>query len=217
MSLNKLKLIVPLFFLGIQLSALTGDEVVGNIENEFSRKILVFSAEIEQTTFSDISDPVVMKGRLTLKKPDKFSVDYKEPEEQIVKCNGKRVWIYVPSMKQVVTQDVKDSKNRENILFGFAKFFSTLRRNFKNTLKNVSEQEELVTIESVPRAVNPEFRKMVFLVDRNTWLPAKITVNYSDTSLIIIKFSNIRINGAAEDRLFEFTPPEGTAVVDSLN
>ncbi|GEM_PF-4579256 len=216
MTLNNFKLILPLFFLGLQLSAITGDEAVGYFEAVFSDKIDVFSAEIEQTTFSDFSDPAVMKGRLTLKKPDKFSVDYREPEEQFVKCNGRKVWIYMPSMKQAVTQDVKNVKNRENILFGFAKFLSTLRRDFTNTLTNISGAEDLVTIESVPRSINPDFRKVVFIVDRSTWLPVKITVYYSDTSFIYVKFSNIKINGSAEDRLFEFTPPEGTTVVDAL-
>ncbi len=216
MARNNIKFILPFLFLSLQLTAMTGDEAVGYFETMFSHKVAVFSAEIEQTTYSDLSDPAVMKGRLTLKKPDKFSIEYKEPEEQLVKCDGSRVWIYMPSMKQAVTQDVKDVKNRENILFGFSRFLSTLRRDFTNTITSSQGSENLVSIESVPKSTKPDFRKVVFLVDRNTWLPEKITVYYSETSFVFIKFSNIRINGAANDRLFEFTPPEGTTVVDAL-
>ena len=212
---NRIIILLLILLAWMRLSAMTGDEAVGCFEAVFSQKVEVFKADIEQATYSDLSDVSVMKGTLTLKKPDKFSIEYTDPEKQLVKCNGRKVWVYMPSMNQAVTQDVKDIKNRENILFGFGNFLSTLRRDFTNTLTKSSGKDGLLEIESVPKTGGFDFRKVVFLVDRENWLPVKITVFYTDTSLIYVKFYHTKINTVAADALFEFTPPEGTTIVDT--
>ncbi len=212
---NKIKILLPCILLGLQLSAMTGDEAVSYFEAFFAQKVTVFKADIEQATYSDLSDVSVMKGRLTLKNPDKFSIEYEEPEKQVVKCDGKVVWVYVPSMNQAVTQEVKNVKNRDNILFGFGKFLATLRRDFSNNLNKLPGKENLLEIESVPKAAGCDFRKVVFLVDREVWLPVKITVYYTETSFVYVNFFNPKTNTGAADSLFEFTPPEGTTIVEA--
>ena len=212
---NRLKIILALILLGLRLSAMTGNEALGYFETVFSQKAGVFQADIEQATYSDVSDVSVMKGRLVLKKPDKFSIEYDEPEKQTVKCDGRKVWVYIPSMNQAVTQEVKEIKNRDNILFGFGKFLSSVRLNFTNTLSVKPGKEGLLEIESVPKSGAYDFRKVVFLIDREAWLPVKITVYYSETSFVYVKFYHPRTDTGAADSLFEFTPPEGTTIVDA--
>jgi outer membrane lipoprotein carrier protein len=197
-------------------SALTAEEIIDKMLAAYKDKVSTVRCELEQTLFiSEMESVQKMKGTLTLKKPDKFFVEYNEPMKQLVKCNGKTMWLYFPATKQVIVQDAEDLKNKENILFGFTSFAEKLKKDYTNKAPEDPGSDKVYTIESAPKGEFTEFTKLIFQVDRETYLPVKISVYTSDTDYIAVSFSNMKINDEVRDEVFDFKMPEDAVIISS--
>ncbi|MEI7904135.1 MAG: outer membrane lipoprotein carrier protein LolA [Candidatus Firestonebacteria bacterium] len=195
--------------------SLTGDEAVGYFSAVFEEKVNTFKADVLQTVaVSDLEAPQKLKGRLVLKKPDKFSVEYIEPRQQ-VKCNGKNVWIYMEAENQVLVQDLKDLNAKDNILFGFNSFINKLKKNYINSIVSKDNSRDLVEVEALPREGETGLSKIRLVIDSLRWLPVGITVYYSETNYISVVFSNQTVNEKVRDEIFEFKTPEGAIIINT--
>ena len=173
-----------------------------------------FRADVLQTiSISDLEAPQQLKGQLVLKKPDKFSVEYSKPKQQ-VKCNGKNVWIYMQEENQVIVQDLKEFKAKENILFGFNSFTERLKSDFVNVLIFKNSAKNIVEVESVPKNDAFNLSRIRFTIDTLKWLPLKITVYYSDNNYISVAFTKPLINEKLKQGFFEFKIPEDATIIN---
>ena len=62
-----------------------------------------FTANFQQSTnIGSLGRSQKAHGRVYLKKPGMMRWEYEKPEEQLIVSNGKLLWIYDPSLNQVI-------------------------------------------------------------------------------------------------------------------
>jgi len=199
--------------------SLSVEEIINNLTEVMNNKMDTFQSDVEQIIYvSDMESSQSMKGSITLKKPNKIYLNYTEPFNQLVISNGKTIWIYFPNMKQVIVQDISETKNKEYFLFQFNYLVDSIKNKFK--MKILKEEEldgkEAVVIELTPKDENAEFIKINGWFDKKRWLPLSFSVYYNEISNISITFKNSKLNPDIKSDIFEFKIPEGVEVISSL-
>src|ERR671930_99006 len=81
--------------------AATLDDVVRDLENAYSR-MTDLRAEFSQTAFNkSLNQTIPAQGTVYLKKGGKLRWEYTEPTPQQIVSDGKKLWVYTPSLNQV--------------------------------------------------------------------------------------------------------------------
>ena len=214
----KLKSLIVIFLMFGALHAITFDQIIDSMEFVHYKKIQTITSDIQQMVkIADMESTQKMTGTMVMKSPDKFYIEYSNPEKQTVVTDGKKVWFYVESTKQVIVQDVKDIKQKDNIFFNFGSFIKTLKEDYDSIVLKGEKvnSRRTVCFESKPKSAESEFTKIAFWIDRELWLPVRITVFFNETSTITVDFNNIKVNEDVDDSKFNFKVTNEMSVISS--
>src|SRR3989475_7740965 len=81
-------------------SAQSLDDVVRDIESSYSR-MTDLRAEFTQTAFNkSLNQTIPARGTVYLKKGGKLRWEYTEPTPQEIVSDGKKLWVYTPTLNQ---------------------------------------------------------------------------------------------------------------------
>jgi len=133
-----------------------------------------------------------------------------EDENSIIVSNGKTMRIYDKKKNEVVKMELPETEKPE---FDYGKFIKNMLEN--NDVKLAGGEKvsgrDCYVIEVTPK--NETFyAKQKLWIDKEFWYPIKIEINYGEFSSAIEY--QIEFNTGISDDVFEFTPPEGTKVVE---
>jgi len=195
------------------------DEAIEKLTDSFNNKLETFRAEVTQEVkMADMTEPQVLKGKITIKKPDKIMLEYTTPVKQDIISDGKTLWVYFKEQNQVIVQDVAKGENKDNIIFQLPKYLKYLTDKYVGSLKEEEKYEEkdAVLMEFVPKTDGEDFTRIKLWVDKEKWLPFSTTVYIGENNSITVKFSDIKTNETVEDSIFDFTIPEGVEKITSL-
>ena len=195
------------------------DEAIEKLTDSFNNKLETFRAEVTQEVkMADMTEPQVLKGKITIKKPDKIMLEYSMPVKQDIISDGRTLWVYFKEQNQVIVQDVAKGENKDNIIFQLPKYLKYLTDKYVGSLKEEEKYEEkdAVLMEFVPKTDGEDFTRIKLWVDKEKWLPFSTTVYIGENNSITVKFSDIKTNETVEDSIFDFTIPEGVEKITSL-
>ena len=89
-------------------AAPTLDEVVRGVEAAYGR-MSDLKAEFTQSAFNkSLNQTIPAQGTVYLKKGGKLRWDYSEPTPQQIVSDGKKLWVYTPSLNQVNVGDAPE-------------------------------------------------------------------------------------------------------------
>mgnify|MGYP005844640439 CR=1 FL=1 len=164
------------------------------------------------TSLENFADEVE-EGKIFLKKGGKIKFNYTKPEGKIAVSNGKTAFIYIPEdncvykikipfnskippLLKIVMGKVVPSKE-------FFCAFSTKRG-------------DVTTIELGLMEKDPSFRRVEVAIDEKSAFFSKINyVDQFNNKVVFEFFEGISNKGIPEDT-FNFIPPEGTKIIESL-
>lgn len=204
-----------LLFLSSASAAFTLDQVLGemetqnkvlkNIQFDFRQEIKFFNSE----TLNEV------KGSAIFQKPGQMRIQKKQPEDQILISNGKKMWVYTPAYKQVWTGPSTNWMGASFLPKGLVpmdNFVKELKNNFLMKLKS-GDPANRADVRILAEPKNPELGyRMELLISTSTWLPVK-TVFQSDTARIVTELLNTKINLDIPSHTFRFITPKGTEVI----
>jgi len=79
------------------------DDVVREIENVYSR-MTDLRADFTQTAFNkSLNQSIPARGTVYLKKGGKLRWEYTEPTPQEIVSDGKKLWVYTPTLNQAIS------------------------------------------------------------------------------------------------------------------
>jgi len=146
-------------------------------------------------------------GTMALERPGRFRWQTKDPMEQLVVADGKKMWVYDADLEQVTV------KKQEKGLGGTAALFlsgvdDTVTRDF-----NVTQESKGKTLafdlKSKSAKENFQRIKLVFTQDNLTGLEL-----YDQLGQVTsVKLVQIKSNPKLPAKLFQFKPPKGVDVV----
>jgi len=177
-----------------------GEKLLKNLQNKFE-KVKDLSADFQQST----NEKAILNGKFFFKKEDKLRIEFKS---STLISDGATNWSYNQKENKVII-----SKNDENnaspfslqrVLFDYPKecFVASEVNNGTEVLVLTPNKDSSIGYSLIKIWINKEN-----LINR-------IILKDKADNLIQIDFSKYKVNRKISDSKFNFTPPEGSKVID---
>lgn len=211
LRLNILKIsILALFMSAGALKAqddnITAQDIITNVQNAY-KDITDAKASFSQTVKYGKSKAQSSSGTLYIKKENKYRI---ETGSQTIVTDGSTSWSYSPSKKQCVIDYYKETGNTfspNKYLFQYPEnFYSDLAGSEKLSGKDVY----VLTLK--PRE-SGYVKSAKLWVGKDDWIIKKIYI-VTDESTATYSLKNVQTNIGVANSKFNFSPPEGTEIID---
>jgi outer membrane lipoprotein carrier protein len=146
-------------------------------------------------------------GLFYLRRPDRFRWEYLAPEQQLIVCDGRDIWVYEQDLQQVTIRSLAQAT-------GATPAMVLARSNAVGELFTVAEsgtRDGLEWFRLTPRAADPEFRGLELGFRADDLRSMKFTDRLQQTT--VIEFTALDRRARLADALFRYTPPKGVDVV----
>lgn len=169
---------------------------VETIQAKFCQVVYIKAAGCYQEGF---------RGWVYMERPDKFRLEVKEPEPQVVVGDGKWVWTYLPADSQVCRSPwVQDLFSPLLILEDYTKRFKV----------EVGAGPEPAKLKLIPYKEGYPFTQIVLELDPQSGEVRAVEVTDGIGNKIRFELAEIRYNQPIPPERFRFTPPPGVEVVE---
>lgn len=177
----------------------------------FVSGVQTLSAEFEQVQRDDNGQELSRRsGRFELARPGRFRWEYIQPYEQLMVCDGQRVYNYEPDLAQVSV------RSADEILRGtpaalLAQAGADLGAGFAIEDGGRDAGADLVRLK--PREEEGDFRAIEMWLANG--VPQRMRFIDSLGGTTDVRFSQIRTGIALEPARFRFVTPSGVEVIDA--
>jgi len=203
-------LLLGLFVLHTPLTGADAEKVIEEVQKQFkkAKTLEIQFKEINRfkltNTTSEIFGTFIIKGK------DNFHFD---SEAQTIATNGTTFWRYNKIENQVLIDDAK--KENQEVLIN--NFLYDMQENYYSQLVDEHKEngKKIYVIKLTPKPSNDTFFTSIKIwVEDKSWKINRVIYtdyNENETEYVIEK---IIFNKEFPDSLFNFSPPEGSEVVD---
>lgn len=175
------------------------DAVLKNIQYKFN-SITDLSAQITQS----VNDKVNLKGKVFYKKDNCLRFEF---DNMIIVSDGETSWNYNKKQDKVIITDYDTEGNKilsiRQIIFEYP----------EDCELNTYESEGKIVLELIPQDDTFSFNSIKLYVNSDN-LITKVFVDDPATGAIQIDLSNYQLNKNLPDSYFQFSPPEGSQILD---
>ncbi|PYN29390.1 MAG: outer membrane lipoprotein carrier protein LolA [Candidatus Rokuibacteriota bacterium] len=213
---NALTLVVVCLSLGVAsaVPAQTLEDVVRDLETAYGR-MADLRAEFTQTAFNkSLNQTIPAQGTVYLKKGGKLRWEYTEPTPQEIVSDGKKLWVYTPSLNQVNVGDAPEALAGPagSFLAGLGRLRAEFSVRFLNPAQPTDAEGNWV-LDLEPKQPLPTLARLILSVDAKTWAVRKAVVYDQFENTVTMRLTKVAINSSLPDRLFTFVVPKGVATV----
>jgi outer membrane lipoprotein carrier protein len=141
--------------------------------------------------------------------PGKFRWAYEKPYEQLMVCDGEKIWMYDPDLAQVTVRPAEEALAGTPAELLSRR--STLGGQF--TLEDGGIQGDVQVVRLKPKFADGDFKSIELSLRGSA--PVKMLFHDQLGGTSEVKFGDVRINQKVDDKQFRFTPPKGAEVVEA--
>jgi len=168
----------------------------------------------QETASSTLKETQHSEGIVYFKKPGMMRWEYKTPVKDLIVSDGNTLWIYQPDLRQVMVGRAEDQGLVKNLLAGVG----GLKEEFDITLEgdkgpNTSGKGDSYLLRLHPRIPQPNIKGLQMVVDKKTFLVAKVIAYDPFGNITTVSFEKVKTNQSLSPQLFHFEIPEGVEVV----
>ncbi len=152
-----------------------------------------------------------IEGHLIAKKGNKYKITIDDRE---IICNGKTVWNYSKSENKVFISDFEDNEEQisiDKIFFSFLNSFEPVKLSVLNNSDGTSAYILTLKTDETFRT-SQHINSVKIMIHKETYDILQFQIFEPQKMTWVIK--NLRLRKKADDKLFDFQIPEGTAIVD---
>jgi outer membrane lipoprotein carrier protein len=174
------------------------------------------SARFQQTaTNRTLNSVQEASGVFLAKRPGRMRWEYQKPDARLFVTDGKTLWAYSPSEKQVVVQDLADAMT-SRLPLAFLAGNCVLATDFD--IGSVEHAGTRVTpgtriLDLKPKRPEAGIARMLLEVSTKNYTVEKTTLFDAYGNTTAIALSHLKLNGGLDDQQFRFAPPPGVVVV----
>ncbi|MFN3532959.1 MAG: LolA family protein [Candidatus Brocadia sp.] len=199
------------------------DEVLAEIDKA-NTAFKTLKADVTFTrTITLLESTETSQGEMSYKKPKKLYLKFYPPRNEINIVDGKYVWVYHPSEKQVEKYEMDKSKQSSQSLsffeFGYGESVESAKKDYKITLLETKEdgKKRFYILDLRPKDPKSQYSDIRLWIEEGFWLPSRIELYESDGEVVnVIELKNIKLNKSMSDKLFIFDVPRGVEVIEPL-
>jgi len=175
------------------------DAVLKNIQDKLN-SITDLSAQITQS----VNGKVNLKGKVFYKKDNCLRFEF---DNMLIVSDGETSWNYNKKQDKVIITDYDTEGNKilsiRQIIFEYP----------EDCELNTIESEGKKVLELIPKDDTFSFNSVKLFIDSEN-LITKVLVDDPATGTIQIDLSNYQLNKNLPESYFQFSPPEGSQVLD---
>ncbi|MEN9847266.1 MAG: hypothetical protein RL368_6 [Pseudomonadota bacterium] len=195
----------------VLLAALPSFSMADEVLNKFLNELQTLHASFEQKQFNDKGKLLESsQGEVYLQRPGKFRWDYQKPYQQLIVADGKQVWVYDDDLEQVTIKPLDEALGKTPALL-LTKNSNKIENDF--TVSNMPQQDANSTVFMLkPKGKQVQFDSIRITLQQQNLNAMELVDNLGQITRI--QFKPITTNKPLDAKLFTFTPPEGTDVVE---
>src|SRR5216110_1832056 len=181
--------------------AQTLEGVVRDLETAYGR-MTDLRAEFTQTAFNKSLDQTIpAQGTVYLKKGGKLRWEYTEPTPQEIVSDGKKLWVYTPSLNQVNVGDAPEALAGPagSFLAGLGRLRAEFSVRFLNPTEPKDAEGDWV-LDLIPKQPLPTLARLILSVDAKTWAVRKAVVYDQFENTVTMRLTKVAINSSLPDR-----------------
>src|SRR5258705_11759955 len=190
------------------------DAVGLEIETVYGR-MTDLRADFTQTAFNkSLNQTIPARGTVYLKKGGKLRWEYVEPTPQEIVSDGKKLWVYTPTLNQA------NVANAPEALAGPAGSFlaglGRLRTEFQVRFLNPAQPKDADghwVLDLTPKQPLPTLARLILALDAKSWEIRKAVVHDQFENTVTMRFTKMAVNSGLPDRTFTFVAPKGVVIV----
>lgn len=148
-------------------------------------------------------------GKFYLSRPGKFRWNYQKPFAQEIVSNGGKVWFYDADLEQVTVKALDDSLGSTPALLLTGQV--DIEEKFK--LEEQGREDDLHWVKLSPKNEESGFKYILIGLNGGQLGGMELSDNFGQ--LTRIYFSNIQVNPALSDTLFNFKAPKGADIFEN--
>ena len=196
------------------VSAQTLDDVVREIETAYSR-MTDLRADVTQTAFNkSLNQTIPARGTVYLKKGGKLRWEYTEPTPQEIVSDGKKLWVYTPTLNQANVSEAPQALAGPagSFLAGLGRLRSEFQVRFLNPAQPKDADGNWV-LDLTPKQPLPTLARLILSVDGKNWEIRKAVLHDQFENTVTMRFTKMAVNSGLPDRTFTFVAPKGVVIV----
>jgi outer membrane lipoprotein carrier protein len=172
-----------------------------------------FSADFVQNYESGVlKKKISERGTVQVKKPGMMRWDYTTPTKKQFISNGKKMYWWVPSNKEVTVMDAPQDQATTAVLFLAGK--GNVTRDFTASLLPDAPAGTW-HLKLLPKLQERDYDWLELTVDRQTFQIKTLTAADRQGGQSTFVFSNFKENVGLADKIFEFKIPRGADVINA--
>jgi outer membrane lipoprotein carrier protein len=190
------------------------DDVVREIEAVYSR-MTDLRADFTQTAFNkSLNQTIPARGTVYLKKGGKLRWEYTEPTPQEIISDGKKLWVYTPTLNQANVADAPEALAGPagSFLAGLGRLRTEFQVRFLNPAQP-KDAEGNWALDLTPKQPLPTLTRLILSVDPKGWEIRKAVVHDQFENTVTMRFTKMAVNSGLPDRTFTFVAPKGVVIV----
>ena len=190
------------------------DDVVREIENVYSR-MTDLRADFTQTAFNkSLNQSIPARGTVYLKKGGKLRWEYTEPTPHEIVSDGKKLWVYTPTLNQANVADAPEALAGPagSFLAGLGRLRTEFQVRFLNPAQPKDADGNWV-LDLTPKQPLPTLTRLILSVDAKSWEVRKAVVHDQFENTVTMRFTKMAVNSGLPERTFTFVAPKGVVIV----
>jgi outer membrane lipoprotein carrier protein len=210
---NKRILIAAALLFGIAASVIqpvnaqTVDEAVVAVEKHYQAITDLGARVTQKNHLKAVGKTQSFDGALLIKKPGRLRLEY--TNGQIILVNGKEAMIYMKKSDQLIKKTFTDFEHM-NIPVAFLLGAAHIRDDF-DTLQ--PDPKAPRSLELIPKKSGAAMKKLGLVSDDAGRITA-MTIFDRSGNVTEITFTDVHEGVGLDDKLFTFTPPKGTEIIE---
>jgi outer membrane lipoprotein carrier protein len=196
------------------VSAQSLDDVLREVEGVYGR-MTDLRADFTQVAFNkSLNQSIPAKGTVYLKKGGKLRWEFTEPTPQEIVSDGKKLWVYTPTLNQANVAEAPEALAGPagSFLAGLGK----LRTEFQVRFLNPAQPKDTDgnwALDLTPKQPLPTLSRLILALDPKSWEIKKAVVHDQFENTVTMRFTKMVVNSGLPDRTFTFVAPKGVVIV----
>jgi outer membrane lipoprotein carrier protein len=196
------------------VSAQSLDDVLREVEGVYGR-MTDLRADFTQVAFNkSLNQSIPAKGTVYLKKGGKLRWEFTEPTPQEIVSDGKKLWVYTPTLNQANVAEAPEALAGPagSFLAGLGKLRTEFQVRFLNPAQPKDTDGNWV-LDLTPKQPLPTLARLILALDPKSWEIKKAVVHDQFENTVTMRFTKMAVNSGLPDRTFTFVAPKGVVIV----
>lgn len=168
------------------------------------------SADFTQLQQDDAGQEIARSsGHMWLQRPGLFRWSYQRPYEQLLICDGDKVWLYDPDLAQVTVRDA--TQMLAGTPAALLSQSASLEQAFD--VETLPQEEGQSRLRLTPKSAEADFESIDLWLQDNH--PTRMLFTDTLGGTTDVRFTSVEVNQAIDAERFRFQPPSGVEIVDA--